>query len=1100
MIRRLFLPILLVFLPFWGSAQSFPVQAQAVSMHSHSDEIIFWENKGQWPPQVRYAAEISAGMVFVEDGGLTLNLIRPDDASRHHDWLAAGAPDEYGSHDSLHYYGVRIRFADGQTPSFEATEPLAHQRHYFIGNDSRRWAAQVQGYRRLRLNEVWKGIDFVLTSRNGNLKYDIAGEREADMSVPALRYEGARPEINAAGRLTVHTPLGDYEESEPLYESMLPSGARQSFTGRFQVQDQTVKFLKDNRDELSEGLWISAKYNPVTIDPELIFGTWSRSAVENYGACATYARNGGTYAAGVAKSIGYPTTLGAYSVSFAGGPVDVVITKFSADGTAQEWSTYLGGTNLKEMPMAMKENAQGQLWVTGFTESLDFPTTAGAFQTTNGGQSDIFLCRLSANGSQLLASTYVGGNRKDGDCEVNVFDSGERMSLILDALSRPIVSGSSNSNNFPTTPGCYNPFYSGEVDAVFFRAAPDGTSLDWCTYLGGIGNDFGYCIQQNNAGEIVACGGTTSFDFPATAGAFQSTLAGNFDAYVAKLSVDGSSLLAASFFGTPTYDQALMLALDDDDEVYVTGQTMSYTFPIIGNAYQNQKGKNFFQKWSADLSQVLISTVVGPPKDYPDVTPTAFMVDSCGKIYYAGWACRIRYWLKLMPVTADAFQDTTDPKNFYIATFWPDYDHLLYGTFFGGTNSQDHSHARQNHFTPTGVLHQCLCTGCRLTLVASPGNPANPGVGVSTLIHMSEFDDMPVTPGAFGDFNRSHTCNLYAFKFDLDFWDYEADYDIMPGDRLCAGETFTFVDRSTAGHFYDWNFGDGTPHASGDSVTHTYAQAGTYFVTLTVTDSIKCRSIKRVVKEVIVLIRPYVNAGPDKVVCEGGHIELQGIGSGAYHWEPAAWVEVNGIANPMVNPPDTMDYVLTMTHVNGCTASDTVRVEVFPVDAQFGYSPPFPERDLPVQFMDQSLNAITWNWSFGDGNFSTDLNPVHTFAQDGTYPVMLVISSLGECQDTMIREVIVDTKSRLFVPNAFTPNGDGLNDEFLISGYLLTEYELMVFDRNGMLVFTSASLNDSWNGVYQNQPAQEGTYVYRIRATSEKGLPFSKEGSVMLIR
>jgi hypothetical protein len=201
------------------------------------------------------------------------------------------------------------------------------------------------------------------------------------------------------------------------------------------------------------------------------------------------------------------------------------VTKLNPAGAALVYSTYLGGSGV-DVGFGIALDGAGNAYVTGETNSIDFPATAGAFQTTFGGVLDAFVTKLNPTGSALVYSTYLGGN-----------DTDQGLGIAVDAGGNAYVLGSTSSTNFPTTAGAPQPTFGGVLDASVTKLNPAGSALVYSTYLGGSSDDFPGGIALDAAGNAYVTGYTLSPDFPTTAGAFQTTPSGPgfVNAFVAKL-------------------------------------------------------------------------------------------------------------------------------------------------------------------------------------------------------------------------------------------------------------------------------------------------------------------------------------------------------------------------------------------------------------------------------------------------------------------------------------------------------------------------------------------------------------------------------------
>jgi gliding motility-associated-like protein len=214
-------------------------------------------------------------------------------------------------------------------------------------------------------------------------------------------------------------------------------------------------------------------------------------------------------------------------------------------------------------------------------------------------------------------------------------------------------------------------------------------------------------------------------------------------------------------------------------------------------------------------------------------------------------------------------------------------------------------------------------------------------------------------------------------------------------------------------------------------------------------------------------------------------------------------------ANPLHNytVPGLYDVSLTITTPEGCSASQIVEEAIhvfgFP-QADFSQSDQSVSSLTPtVSFFDESIDAVWWSWDFGDGTTAFgDRNPSHQFADSGTYIVQLVVSSAGGCLDTITGVVRVEPESSIFIPNAFTPNGDGVNDGFIAQGVNIIRYEMWIIDRWGLPIFHSVSFDHPWNGTYMDndRPCQNDVYEYVIEAMDIRGRLNRYIGHVTLVR
>ena len=264
------------------------------------------------------------------------------------------------------------------------------------------------------------------------------------------------------------------------------------------------------------------------------------------------------------------------------GATNGFITKLNATGTALIYSTYLGGTS-QDQATAIAVDSSGNAYVTGLTESSDFPITPGAFQTSYSTSEDsAFVTKLNATGTTLIYSTFLGGNFSD---------SGR--GIALDSSGYAYVVGVAASPNFPTTPGAFQTTLGGTSSGFITKLNPTGSTLVYSTYLGGSNSadsnspdQAAIGIAVDSTGNAHVAGNTRCTDFPTTAGAFQTTYGGgDGDAFVTELNASGSALIYSTFLGGTAVDDGFAIALDSADDTYVVGLTQSANFPIV-NAFQ----------------------------------------------------------------------------------------------------------------------------------------------------------------------------------------------------------------------------------------------------------------------------------------------------------------------------------------------------------------------------------------------------------------------------------------------------------------------------------------------------------------------------------
>jgi|GEM_PF-2306297 len=277
---------------------------------------------------------------------------------------------------------------------------------------------------------------------------------------------------------------------------------------------------------------------------------------------------------GETSSSNFPVTAGAWRGSYGGGLSDAFVSRLNAAGTALVFSTYLGGS-ADEVGYGVAVDSLANTYVTGYTQSGNFPVTAGALQTVKGAGYDAFVTVLNATATAAVYSTFLGGS-----------DADYGIAVAVDGTGAAFVTGYTASADFPHTAGAVQPTKAAGYDVFVAKLAPTGNALSYATFLGGNGDDYGLGIAVDGAGNAHVTGDTASSNFPVTADAFQKNLSGFYNAFLLKLNATGSALLYSSLFGGSGYETGYGVALDSQGRTYVAGTTVSVDFPSTAGAAQ----------------------------------------------------------------------------------------------------------------------------------------------------------------------------------------------------------------------------------------------------------------------------------------------------------------------------------------------------------------------------------------------------------------------------------------------------------------------------------------------------------------------------------
>lgn len=772
--------------------------------------IPFEKNKKQWPEHVKYATDIPGGKMFLEQNTFTYLCVENINWHSEH-------RNELEDSVKIKYHSYKVHFENSNS-NIEITgnDQYAWHRNYYIGNDTKTWAENVPLFEEVYYKNLYEKIDMRVYGVEQNLKYDFIIHPGGIPDNIKLNYNGVDGLLIQDGNLVIKTSVYDFVEQKP-YAYQEINGVKKEVPCSFILNSNTVLFSLGNYDPTYS----------LTIDPTLIASTYTGSNADNWGFSATYDAAGNFYLGGIAAGNGYPFTVGAWDASFNGGqsatqntwPFDISITKFNSSGTAILYSTYYGGSN-NEQPNSLIVNGNNELFVLGRTMSVNFPTTAGAYDQTYNGGYDLIVGKFNSSGN-LLTSTFVGGSSDDGvnynvgwdvfgSTKFNFADDG-RCEVLLDKNSNAYIVASTRSVNFPTTGNAYDATLGGQQDVCVLKFNSTLSSLSYSSFLGGSGIDAGYGINLDSIGNMYITGGTASNNFPTTPSTIQPTFQGGItDGFVSVLDSGGISLLYSTYLGTSDYDQSFFIDLDDSNNVYVLGQTQG-VYPISAGTYSNPNSGQFIHKLSSKLDTTFFSTVFGTGSLNPNITPSAFRIDTCKNIYIAGWGRCSSLASNTpspnttvgMPITVNAFLDSTDGCDYYFMTFSPNAQSLVYATFFGeDTTHADHVDGGMSRFDKNGVLYHVACASCEGT----QGFPTTAGAYSTTNNGLSPF----------GTIN----CNAAAVKFDMRFTSAAIT---ATDDTICVGTSVTLSANGCTN--YLWSTG-----ATTSSITASPTITTTYFV------------------------------------------------------------------------------------------------------------------------------------------------------------------------------------------------------------------------------------------------------------------------------
>ena len=556
---------------------------------------------------------------------------------------------------------VRITFDGSNLVAPQGLEEMPARSHYFLGNNPAGWQTDVRSYRDLIYQNIYDGVDLVCRSHADGLKYEFKVQAGADPTQIHLTWEGVEIlEVGASGDMILRTEIGEMRDAAP---------------SAFQGAGEGVSCRFVPRGPLSYGFecdgWDPRR--PLVIDP-LVYSTFLGGSAGEMGHGVALDARGNIYIVGWTGSSDFPTTPGAFDTS-RNGNQDVFVSGIDPSGRTLLYSTFLGGSR-DDRGYGIAVDPAGNAYVTGEIHSSDFPITPGAFDTSHntGGNADGFIAKVSASGGSLIYSSFLGGSL-----------SNLGFGIAVDGAGNAYVTGRTSSLDFPTTLGAFDASHNGGLDVFVAKVDSSGGSLLYGTLLGGSSADIGRAIAVDGAGNAYVAGGTQSPDFPTTPGAFDTSLDGNSDAFVAELDSSGGNLLYSTVLGGSSGDGVGGIAVDGAGDAYITGATASSDFPTTAGAFDTSLDgiqDVFVAKVDSSGGSLLYGTLLGGSSAD---TGSAIAVDAAGNAYVGGWTQSPDF-----PTTTGASDASHNGlRDSFVVKIDPSGGNLIYGTFIGGGSNDE---------------------------------------------------------------------------------------------------------------------------------------------------------------------------------------------------------------------------------------------------------------------------------------------------------------------------------------------------------------------------------------------------------------------------
>jgi gliding motility-associated-like protein len=878
-----------------------------------SSQISFIQNKGQWPSHVKYKSEIPGGSFWIQSNGFAYELF---DSTV---FIPDHKPNELP--ESVVKLFFLQQLENASLDEVVEQDDLPGYFNYYLGADSTKWSSHVSRFQNVNFQNVYDGINLRFLGKSKSIKYQFELQPHANPNqISWVYHDSLRLELDTSGNLISHHALGRIYESRPF--------AFQSINGHL-IEVKCEYVFNGNRLQFELGNYDS-NY-ALVIDPEIAFSSFIGSSANNFGFTACDDINGNLVSGASVFANNYPTTADAYSTTFnpsIGNYFDVAISKFDATGSSLLYSTYIGGMH-QETPHSVIVDNLDRIVVFGVTGSSDYPTTLGSYQPVFSGGTplmmstfftsghpegcDFFITKFNTNGT-LAGSTFLGDVSNDGLNYANelFYNYGDafRGEVNIDANNNIFIGSCVRGYADIAGASTQANYGGGDSDGYIAKFNSTLSSLLWSTYIGGSGADAIYALEFANDGSILIAGGTQSQDFPFCSTGDDPNWNGATDGFILKINPVNFNVTSGTFAGTSEYDQIYFLQTDLNDNIYCLGQTAG-SMTITPGLYGQPNSGQFIRKYNSTLNTLNWNTTIGTGSGEIDIAPTAFLVSDCDQIYFSGWGghtnsltCPSLTCLAYnsttnnLPITADAFQSTTDGSDFYLAVLNSSATQLMYASYLGGSSSAEHVDGGTSRFDKSGSVYQAVCAGCQNN------------------------DDFPTTPGAWSSTNNSFGCNLAVFRFDLG--QLQAIANVQGPTEICVGTPAQFSNGTQFASDFIWNFGDGQSSSLFEP-SHVFNQVGAYTVSMIASDINDCyvTDTTNVNLQIIEFVPPTIaSVSP---FCAGETVALNASGSNNLLWlNDPTLSNANGLTALVTPDVPTTYYV---SDFNSC-GSDTVGIYV----------------------------------------------------------------------------------------------------------------------------------------------------------------------------
>ncbi|HEV2853700.1 MAG TPA: SBBP repeat-containing protein [Thermoanaerobaculia bacterium] len=652
--------------------------------------LYFIENQGQVASPVRYYLHGRDRALFAGNDGLTI-VLEPNTGSNRHVSTRSSQLTNTAVALRLEFVGAR---PDALVQG-EGKGPLVN----LLTGGRKNWRTGLPSYPRLVYSDLWPGIDLALIGDVQRVKYELRVKPGADPGQIRLRYRGGNAlQLESSGELAVNTPLGTLRDQRPF--------SFQELNGQ-KTEVKTKYALRYPKNTFGFSLAGYDRTRPLIIDPAVfLYASYLGGGNEDRASAIAVDTSGAVYITGDTFSTqssfptgtGFGSLPGAYA-TYSGG-LDAFVAKILPSGTGLEYVTYIGGSG-DDQGSDIAVDSTGSAYVTGQANSGDqFPVIGGPSLSYKGGANDVFVLKLDPSGTTLVYSGFIGGAGDDQQPKITLDDSG---SAYITGFTYSTEATFPTGNGFESLPGA-DQTYNGSGDAFAVKVRPDGTGLVYATYIGGTGEEIGYGIGVDAAGNAYVGGNTTSHEDTFPNGNGVGTIpgpdttfnGGSHDAYVVKIDPAGTAFAYVAFIGGAGQEVYVPgLSVSRLGAVWISGRTTSTesTFPT-GQGFGGIPGFDRTYNGGEDAFVAKINTA-GTALEYATYLGGAgteigegLTSDNAGNAYVTGWTTSTE---STFP-DGDGFGSVTGPDVTYnggqhdafVAKLTASGTDLVYATYIGG--------------------------------------------------------------------------------------------------------------------------------------------------------------------------------------------------------------------------------------------------------------------------------------------------------------------------------------------------------------------------------------------------------------------------------